>query len=66
MKYEVVIKGCYKRKRVVLGVVEDIKDIGKTLKTLGWEFFEERLSDRLWINKDGFLLSENLVSLKKF
>lgn len=65
MKYEVAIKGCYKRKRTILGTVEDIKDVGKALESLGWQFFEKRISDNYWINQDGVLLSERLVSLKK-
>ena len=65
MKYEVAIKGRFRKKRVVLGYVDlDEKNVEKALNALGWKFYEQRLQ-RLFINDSGDLIVADHISLKK-
>lgn len=62
-KYEVALKGAYKRKRIVLGYVElPSANTEAALTALGWKFYEERL-DKCYMKND-VLICLRSVSLK--
>ena len=62
-RYEVALKGAYRKKRVVLGEVElDSANPEAALMALGWKFYEERL-DKCYM-KDNILICLRQVSVR--
>lgn len=62
-RYEVALKGAYKKKRVVLGEVElDSANPETALTALGWKFYEQRL-DKCYM-KDDALICLRQVSVR--
>ena len=66
MRFEVAIKGRYRRKRVTLGYIDsqDSKIPADTaLEMLGWSFLEERLWKKFF-EKDGYLVCLDDISVR--
>lgn len=61
MKYEVAIKGRFRKKRVVLGTIEAKNDdIHNALTMLGWQYIDDRLPGSLFQKGDSFVFDKDI------